>query len=272
VSARVSAEFLEHDGRRILLVVRQPIAGAERCALLVPPFAEEMNKCRSIYADLAEALAERGVATVLPDLFGTGDSEGEFRDATWERWLADLRRTLVWAAAAGWTVTGAVATRLGCALAAEALATTGTSLATTVFWQPVADGARYLTQFLRLRVAASMMGAGKETVDGLRERLRSGESLEVAGYDLPPSLAAAVDSADLAASLTDRLGAVRWLEVRSDAAAPFGAATEQAVAAAKRRYANVELEQVGGEPFWSSTEIVRNAALVARTADLLSSA
>src|SRR6185436_14934074 len=68
--------------------------------------AEEMNKCRRMIAEAANALAALGVAALVPDLFGTGDSEGEFRDADWETWKADLDTAVAWASEEGWPVKG----------------------------------------------------------------------------------------------------------------------------------------------------------------------
>jgi hypothetical protein len=47
----------------------------------VPPFAEEMNKSRRMIAEVGRRLEGSGVGMLLVDLFGTGDSEGEFAQA-----------------------------------------------------------------------------------------------------------------------------------------------------------------------------------------------
>src|SRR3546814_14337350 len=49
----------------------------------LPPFAEEMNRSRRMAALQARALAALGIDVLLLDLFGTGDSAGDFRDARW---------------------------------------------------------------------------------------------------------------------------------------------------------------------------------------------
>ena len=51
-----------------------------------------MNKARRQAAIQARALASDGFSVLVPDLFGTGDSDGELRDARWETWLDDLER------------------------------------------------------------------------------------------------------------------------------------------------------------------------------------
>ena len=58
--------------------------------IYVHPFAEEMNRSRRVVTLQARQFAENGYAVLIIDLFGCGDSTGEFADATWEIWKADL--------------------------------------------------------------------------------------------------------------------------------------------------------------------------------------
>jgi exosortase A-associated hydrolase 2 len=255
--------FVDGGRGRILVVARVPAGRARGAVLIAPPFAEEMNKTRKLTSDLAQALAAVGIVSVLPDLFGTGDSEGEFREGDWEVWKADLARTADWAEAQGWPVDRLVGVRLGCALAAEFARDRSGGVRCSVFWQPVADGQRFLTQFLRLRVAASMMSdADRETASGLRERLRAGESLEVAGYELTPALAAQVERVRLTESVGPRLGRLTWLEIVRDVAAVLPQPAEDVIKVAAGTGLPVEAQTVVSEPFWSSTEIVRVPELV----------
>ncbi len=75
------------------------------------------------------------------------------------------------------------------------------SVAGLLFWQPVLSGKQFLQQFLRLKVAAQILGsaeAARVDTRELRERLLRGDSVEVAGYELSPALAAGLEAADLA--------------------------------------------------------------------------
>jgi exosortase A-associated hydrolase 2 len=260
------AAFIGSGPRRLFLLMHLPArARSAGCVLLVPPFAEEMNKSRRMLALAAQGLAARGFCAALADLHGTGDSAGEFHESTWERWKADLRAVAGHLHAQGHPVTAVLGVRTGCALAAEVAKEEGWQLTRTVFWQPVLDGARYFTQFLRLRVAASLMeNDRRESAGDLRARLRAGETLEVAGYAISPAMADQLERVSLGAALGPGLGRIAWFEIvrGEDPQLPGAAAAAVAAAAAQ---VSIEATPVPGEPFWSATEIVQIPALIQRT-------
>lgn len=264
--ASIDARFIEGLRGKLFVLLRKPRRQETgRCVLIVPPFAEEMNKSRRMFTEVAQGLVARGVAAVLPDLYGTGDSEGEFREADWEVWKDDLVRTASWAAEQGWAVSALLCLRLGCILGAQVAATLPQPLERSVFWQPVLDGERFMTQFLRLRVAASMMEDRKESVTNLRARLRRGEYLEVAGYELDSRILEQVDQARLGAALHEQLGELYWMEIVRDADLRMPASSAKVIEGAAGKLRSIRGETVAGEPFWASTEIVRLPALVERT-------
>ena len=264
--------FLGEPGRRVFALLRLPPAAPRSCVLIVPPFGEEMNKTRKLLTDVAAALARRGVASLLVDLSGTGDSDGDFEQAEWSRWLADLEIAAAWSEAEGWRIDGLLGVRLGCVLGAQ-FVQQRQHLLRSVFWQPVLDGSRFLDQLLRLRVAASMMEQDrKETTAGLRARLAAGESLEIAGYSLSSRLAAELDGVRLEQWLGEQLGTLDWIEVVRSADAPPPVPSVKATERARANGMKVTLTAVPGEPFWSSVEIVQIPALVERTVALLEAA
>jgi exosortase A-associated hydrolase 2 len=268
----LQASFVEGRAGRLFALARVPRPDCS-AALFVAPFGEEMNKSRHLFSGVAERLAARGIGAVLVDLFGTGDSEGEFLQATWDTWVDDLAVALRWSATLGLRVDRMLGVRLGCALAACAARRHGWTMQRTVFWQAAGSGNRALDQFLRLRVAASLMHKdGKESIAGLRARLKSGESVEVAGYELGANLADQLDRVDLTAELTTHLGGITWFEIVRAADAGLSVPSAKIVAAARDRGLSIEPHTVAGEPFWSSVEIVRNDELVRRTADALEAA
>jgi exosortase A-associated hydrolase 2 len=260
---RLAARFIDGARGRILVVARFPRKGHGHSVLVVPPFAEEMNKSRRAIALLADELAARGVATLLPDLGGTGDSAGEFADADWDAWRSDVVAAARWAEAEGWPVDAVLGIRLGCVLAAEAVRRMPQPVSRTVFWAPVPDGQAYLTQFLRLRVAATMVSDGPaESTASLRSRLQAGEVLQIAGYALGPGLARQLDGIRLADAVSPALGELCWMEVTRTEPPEMTEAAGRTIEKARGSGARIAPVAVGGEPFWASTEIVVNRPLL----------
>lgn len=262
----------EQGARGPVLEVLFPPAGRVRGAVLhIHPFAEELNKSRRMIALQARRLARAGWAVLLPDHYGCGDSGGDFADADWEVWLSDLcaaAQRLVQRYRGALCLWGL---RSGCLLAAQLsdrLAGHGEAPQALIYWQPVPDGAVHLRQFLRLRTASGVIGAGEgESARGLLDRLGAGESLEVAGYRLNPGLAR-----DLAAaSLRGRPAAhVLWLEVvREPLPDDLAPGHRRLVDQWRDSGAVVDTHQVPGEPFWSTQEISEAPALIERTAAAL---
>ena len=77
--------------------------------LIVPPLLEELNRARKFIADTMRALAAAGIATHLPDLPATGESEIDLTDIAWDDW----RQAVIDAAAASHATAG-LAIRGGC--------------------------------------------------------------------------------------------------------------------------------------------------------------
>ncbi len=90
--------FLAGSRGALFAVYHPPAAGmtSRSGVLCAPPFAEELNKSRRMIAQQARRLAAAGFGVLIPDLYGTGDSAGDFGDARWEIWREDLARCAVW--------------------------------------------------------------------------------------------------------------------------------------------------------------------------------
>ena len=167
-SARLRGRFVDGSRGALAVVMWTPPPGvAARFAVLhVPAAFEEMNKSRRMVALQARAFAAAGGCVVSYDPSGTGDSAGDHGEATWARWRDD--------AAAAWTfmriefpVPGVLwGLRLGALLAASMAADARFEPSALLLWQPVASGATYFNQFLRLAAASEIAGRTGPARDG----------------------------------------------------------------------------------------------------------
>lgn len=251
--------------------------------LHVHAFAEELNKTRRMAALQARGLAIAGFAVLQIDLLGCGDSDGDFGDARWDIWVEDLLQACSWLVDADprhaalplwlWGV------RAGSLLAADA-ARAMDRPCHLLLWQPAfADGAAQLQQFLRLRLAADMLaapgaaGRGNGAMEALRRQLTQGETLQIAGYSLHPTLAAGLEASKLippAAAGADRR--LVWLETTTAAAPALSPLCTRTLERWKQAGWQTHGEAVHGPAFWQSAEMEEAPLLLSATTAALSEA
>ena len=212
--SRAQPVFLALNGRRLFGLQIVPTGTCTGALLYLPPFVEEMNRCRSHVVLQARALAARGWHCLLLDPHGTGESDGQITDADWDHWRADAEAACHWLRQQTGQPLAVWGIRTGALLAAELAHSPSAEVTRLLFWQPVLDGKLFLNQYLRLRIASQMVRDGdRETTDSIRTRLSAGEDIEVAGYPLTGHLADAM----AARRMADFSGLARcridWIEV-----------------------------------------------------------
>ena len=262
--------FLQAKPGKRFCLYHLPQGEIRGMVLHLPAHAEEMNKSRRMVARQSRLLAQHGIGVLQLDLYGCGDSEGDAADARWETWRADVECALDWLRTQADVAPTLWGLRLGALLALD-VARERHDLASLLLWQPVTDGAAYLTQFLRLKLAADMLAVGKGEaggVDALRRRLAEGAALEIAGYTLAPALAAAIDGIALAGMA--RPGCVvHWLDVLPQAGRGMAPARAAAAARCVEQGWRLATQAVHGPAFWSSQEIAEAPALLDASLALL---
>lgn len=273
------AFFLPGTAGDLLAVHHRPAAGmAVHASLLhVPAFAEEMNKSRRLVTLAAREMARCGVATLVVDLHGCGDSVGDFSDATVPIWLEDLSHCHRWLTRTHGRPVGLWGLRLGCLLCKAVIDRDVLPVDRLLLWQAVTKGEASLNEFLRLKVAASMVGEddsgsggvanpdARLTTRDLRDLLDAGRSVEVAGYELSAELAQGLTNLELGVGEPPRCK-VDWLEVVRAEGGGILPGSRRVVERWQARGASVQVTPVVGEPFWRTLEIAECGALVAASA------
>lgn len=232
--------------------------------LFVHAFAEEMNKSRRMAALASRALADRGFAVLQFDLYGCGDSDGEFGDAAWTQWRDDVIEAVRWWREQSGHLPILWGLRAGCLVACDAAS--GAEAERFVFWQPQPSGAQALQQFLRLRVAQQALASNvqeRTKTQDLRGALLGGESVEVAGYALSPGLALGLEAAKLA--LPARASQVAWMEVVPDADTAPRPVAQTTVSEWRKAGIHAALHAIHGPAFWQTQEIEESQALIDAT-------
>jgi len=155
--------------------------------LLCYPGVQEYNQTHWAFRRLASQLSREGLNVMRFDWSCTGDSEGDVHDGDVEHWVDDVAT----AAEELQGMTGArrvsiVGMRLGGLLAARAVSA-GLAVQDLVLWDPVFDGATYVSELEELDEHQCVR----------RQHRVETPRIELAGYPFPTRLRAALHGCSL---------------------------------------------------------------------------
>lgn len=269
----VQAFFLDtSNGRRFCLF--HTVSASIKClgaVLYVAPFGEEMNKSRRMLALQARSLAQQGFAVLILDLYGCGDSDGEFKDASWLQWKEDLGAAFSWLLHRCDVPVTVLGLRLGALLALDFICDGVQHVNQLILWQPVLNGQQFLTQFFRLKLANDILSGNSEQSGGtlsIRQQLKDGEIVEIAGYEISSKLSSAIDALNATTFVPLNIP-VHWFEIQNDAHSILPPAKQKVFDFWQHHQIDVHLEQVSGTEFWMTQEISVCNELVNRTTNFL---
>jgi exosortase A-associated hydrolase 2 len=252
LKASRSAGFLTFEGCALYCANWAPPDNRPRRGRIVilQPFAEEMNRARHVIAAAARHLAVSGFEVVIPDLTGTGDSEGDFGDASVARWIDDVSRLFV-------TFDDAMAIHLVGIRFGGLLASAVDPLercASLTLVEPIVEGRQILRHFDRLsrakELAAVNRSGGQVPTTGAQE-----PGLEVAGYHLSSSMRKELEKLKLADFTLPNGLPLNWLAIPPRGDAQEGLPTHSATAGLFSRSAQVNRQKIQCERFWMTQEL-----------------
>jgi len=257
--------FIPNEIGSLFVMYYTPLSNSRsECVLHIPAFAEEMNKARHMVAMQAEAWAEQGYAVLVLDLWGTGDSQGDFSEATWSIWLSNIVTAQEWLQEQGYSTINLWGLRSGNLLALDYLQHNNTCVDKLICWQPVLNGELFIMQFLRLRIAATMMNKSKtqEKTSDLKLKLVNGQSVEVAGYLLNPELVMPMSSIQAKFLNINNVKQINIFEMVESSEVSENHVTNQWLKQLSDNNNKVSLDVIKGSHFWATQEITESVDLI----------
>ncbi len=256
--------FIQLYNRRLLLRAQPDTANTRQAVLILPPFAEEMNKTRHLLNNLMRQLSAQQYDCFLLDNYGTGDSEGDLDNATIDVWRADLLQLLQLITQAGYQYLSLVAVRFGVLQLFDLLNHHHLPLTVkqVVLWQPLFDTAKFWQQFARIKLAEAMAAGNKLSQKELEQQLDNGSNIEIAGYPISPAFYQSLLSMNTAIPAMLSGTPVSWFETSQldNIALPVQKMREQL-----QQCCQLTFTQLKAEPYWQTAELANADELIAAT-------
>ncbi len=246
-----------HDGGRRFLIEfpPPPLMRPHGTVLMIQPFAEEFNLCRRVLAEQARRLSERGWHILLPELFATGDSDGDESSITLARWREDLDYLTQRAREQTPGPLVVIAPRLAALLAVDLAKRRAGLVQAIVLWQVPETGNRILDPVMKV----TLIGDERQVAQSVVEAELHSSSVRVAGVSYLRAFISELAALSAGASLNAPSPAslrVQLIQVaRNELALKRG--TERLVTMIDTwRAAGCQtgLDAVIAEPFWASME------------------
>jgi len=231
--------------------------------LYVPPFAGEMLNSRNLISAVSRKLTSLGFGVLSVDLYGSGDSAGDFADARWELWKNDLATAVRWLEEQGRERLSLWGLRMGCQLALDFAAQASSDFQDIFLWQPVLSGESMLDEFVRMNFAGDD-DIGRVATRDQRQKLAMGESVEIGGYCLAAELIRAIDKLEILSLGNSVSRPIHWTEISRNVDQRTDSVRLQIVENWRKSAAQVYTHKAMAGPFWFFPYCADDASLVAR--------
>ena len=142
--------WIDAAQRRLYAALHRPAQTPARAAmLLVPPLLHELPRARRLLTEMATSFAMQGIACLRFDFYGSGDSDGGGEQVDFASMQLDIgAATQSLRAWCGVHDVGVLALR-GAALPVVSWVKAGGGASRVVLWEPVLDGAAWLSELER---------------------------------------------------------------------------------------------------------------------------
>jgi exosortase A-associated hydrolase 2 len=229
--------------------------------IILPPFAEEMNKSRHIFKQLLTELAQHQYYGFMLDNYGTGDSEADLDLATISLWRDDLQLLLQHLAHWRFSSVSFIALRFGALQLFDLLNHVKLPLPIkqVVLWQPMFDPKRFWQQFCRIKIAEAMANGDKVNQTQIEQQLVEGQVVEIAGYPINLAFYQSIQQIDSSLPVILTRVALSWFELSK---------LDTLAVPVQKMHDNLEkkcqlnFQQIKAEAFWQTTELATADQLI----------
>jgi exosortase A-associated hydrolase 2 len=221
------------------------------CIVHLPAFCEEMNNSRRTIVTQAKKFAKSGYAVLIFDLYGTGDSEGDFSDVLWDVWRNDIIFILKWMISNHGEVTWLWGLRSGCLLATELPILF--SVKGLIFWQPIVSGTQIIEQLERIKnLNEKSVVDNRSLVD---ERTTNAKEIkEIGGYEISNKF---MEELKIKKMINYQLPPgikLIWMEIKSLPNSRITPVSDEVIDELRKYDVKISQSIITGNPFWLTAQ------------------
>jgi len=244
----ISGHFIPSEHGK-LFITQFGQLGSDTAILCLPSIAEELNLSRAVVAKQAQHFASNNIPCYVLDYFGTGDSEGEFEQASCDIWLENILTVAQWLKQKGVSKIILWGVRFGALFILSYQKKLHELLPITqqILWKPVSNGKLFSGQFLRIKQANSMISGGENI--NWRNHILAGNDTEVAGYLMTKPMLESMELLQISADFQP-LSKLHWFELAAKEVTPL---TKRLSSSWPENSAQIYC--VDCPPFWQVPEI-----------------
>lgn len=193
--------FFRNNRYHLYGVLYEPIENVRKEGFVFcDAFAEEKLWSQRVMVAFATLLAKRGYWVLRFDYMGNGESEGDFERSTLSTMISDCRcavHTLLRTVGSLRKV-NVLGLRLGATVAAHA-ARMEQNIDKLIMWAPLIDGKEYTKELFRINFATQLIAYKRILYNSrdLVEKMKSGETVNVDGYEITYELYSEILSQNL---------------------------------------------------------------------------
>lgn len=238
--------------------------------ILVPPFAEEMNRSKRMYVLCARMLANSGMHAICFDFSGTGDSTGGWGDFTYKDWVNDLSDVYQYTSSYADEI-NFIALRFGALVLMDMILDDQLRLKKCLLWDPIESGQVLTRQFVRMKIAAAMADTSKKiTTQQVLQEMSDDGYLESSGYHITRSMFDDINTKNVANVINDVLKQVNidWMTTGK-----FKQAQNKWLANSFKQSDiqsdNINMHAVNDVKFWMQQEVTISPQLLKLTREVL---
>ncbi len=261
-------EYIHLAARQLFCCWSSDKRQSDTLTLVLPPFGDEMNKCRHLFTQLRQQLFLLKQDVLVLDPYGTGDSTGDLNEATLQLWTSDYLAMMGLARQRGYQRVNFVAVRFGYVQLLDLLQhELPLTLNKLLLWQPLQAPA-FLQQLFRLKIAEQMTIGQKVSQKQLEHEVTAGATLEIAGYPINAQFLQSIQQAP--AALPPALHVpLLWLETNP---MPQCGPVVQQQLQHLQQICQTQFIHLQTDPYWNSAELVQAPTLLTASGHFLQEA